>query len=295
MCLEKAISSYESQPLFLFEKSKYLVLGFIEKAFPGRTVSQNFGKYHSVILLGRCTFRCEYCDVSGYQSSPDHTMPNAWYCDRSEIYKFIDSQVQKGTPIVISGGEPTLFPEIVEDIAGRIIEIGGYAVMCTHGGNAKLSDRLGKHVHEVGISIKGSIETVQKMTGRPIKESWYNPIASVKKISSRGIPVEVTLMVYNFSKASDYFEVLDECNSFCFPIVKGYKAKTIAIQQLAYSTHYSSSHNWFWPPTEALQFAIFDELIDRYPHLAMNFRIAMGGDGTNVIVTNSGTHEFRME
>jgi len=272
--------------------AKYAFLGFIENAYPGRTEEVNFGTYYSVILLGKCSFRCAYCDVGGFDRTDDDILPNVRRATITEMKAFAEEQARLARPIVISGGDPTLFPEVSVELAKTIKAQGGYSILCTNGSNVELTTELSSHFDEVGISVKGARGTVERMTGRSIQDAWDNPIETINRISAQDKPVEVTLMVFDFTKASDFDEVIQKCNSSCYLIVKDYKAKTIAVNDDSYKTVTKKDTSWFAPPSEEQLYAILGQIKAKYPQFKGRIRLVMGDHGKNWIVTDTRKYYF---
>ena len=78
------------------------------------------GKVSSVIFCSGCNFDCPYCHnpdlVRGQSTCPDRIDPN-------DVYSFLDQRRNFLDGVVVSGGEPTLQPDLV-DLCRRIKAFG---------------------------------------------------------------------------------------------------------------------------------------------------------------------------
>ncbi len=116
----------------------------------------DFPPYQScVVFVGGCNFRCPYCQnkdlVIGFEEKPD--------MDEEEFFKFLMDRKKWLDAVAITGGEPTLYPEL----AGFIekIQARGFKVkLDTNGSNPELLKKLVDNslVDYVAMDIKAPLE-----------------------------------------------------------------------------------------------------------------------------------------
>jgi len=86
------------------------------------------GKICCIIFVGNCNFRCPYCHnpylVLHYDTQPQ--------IQRKEIYNFLKNRKGKLDGVVLSGGEPAMYPGIA-DFAENIKKMGFLFKLDTNG------------------------------------------------------------------------------------------------------------------------------------------------------------------
>ncbi|MBR5140400.1 MAG: anaerobic ribonucleoside-triphosphate reductase activating protein [Clostridia bacterium] len=120
------------------------------------------GRLAATVFLGGCNFRCPFCHNASLVLSPSK-------CEKiseEEFFSFLNSRKGKLGGVCITGGEPTLYPDLKEFI--KKIKDAGFAVkLDTNGTNPDLlssliSERL---VDYVAMDIKNSIERYEATVG----------------------------------------------------------------------------------------------------------------------------------
>jgi len=158
------------------------------------------GKLACLLFTGRCNYRCPFCHNASLVLRPN-SQP---VIQESEIFDFLE--LRKGTleGVCISGGEPTLNPDL-PDFIKRIKELGYAVKLDTNGTNpAMLSSLLKEQVLDmVAMDIKNSKEKYALTCGRPNTD--LAPIEeSVSLLMNSGISYEFrTTYVQEFHELSD--------------------------------------------------------------------------------------------
>ena len=142
------------------------------------------GKLATVLYTSRCNFRCPFCHNGQLvlQEESEPVNEQAVYDMLSERQGFIDG-------VVITGGEPTLYTNLHELIAG--IRQMGYAVkLDTNGYLPGVLERLflDSMVDFVSMDIKTSWEKYDRATGIKIDEARLKK--SITLIKKSGIDHE---------------------------------------------------------------------------------------------------------
>lgn len=132
------------------------------------------GKMSATIFLGACNFRCPFCHNSGLVVDVN----NADRVSFSEIYDYLKQRKNILEAVCITGGEPTLYPDLKEMIK-KIKELGYLVKLDTNGTNLAIVKELYEEglIDYVAMDIKNSFAKYPITTGKksidkePIKES----------------------------------------------------------------------------------------------------------------------------
>ncbi len=119
----------------------------------------------STIFIAGCNFRCPFCHNPELVEPSDST-PNF---SQEMIINFLRSRKKWLDGVCITGGEPTLFPELVEFIR-KIKDEGLLVKLDTNGTNPKMLRELcdNKLVDYVAMDIKNSPERYQETAGAEV-------------------------------------------------------------------------------------------------------------------------------
>ena len=140
----------------------------------------DYEDYISIVLFSpACNFRCPFCH------NGDSVLGNPKTISFDEIYQFLKSRQGLVDAVVISGGEPTMMPELKE----RIIEIRklNYKVkLDTNGTNPKLLKELIEEglIDYVAMDIKNS-------------EGLYPATCGVKHVDMDKIKESISILMEN--------------------------------------------------------------------------------------------------
>lgn len=120
------------------------------------------GKVAATIFIGSCNFRCPFCHnsslVTKAASQPE--------ISQTEILNFLKKRQGILDGICITGGEPTLFPELA-DFLSDIRELGYPIKLDTNGTNPSFLRFLVQNglISKVAMDIKSSPQNYSKLTG----------------------------------------------------------------------------------------------------------------------------------
>ena len=119
------------------------------------------GKVAAILYIDKCNFRCEYC----------HNWNTLIACDDNadlifnDILSFLKKRVGVLDGVVISGGEPTLMPNLEEKI--RAIKELGYSIkLDTNGSHPEvIKDLVSKVLIDyIAMDIKSSLDDYHRFT-----------------------------------------------------------------------------------------------------------------------------------
>jgi pyruvate formate lyase activating enzyme len=148
------------------------------------TLSDYPGKTAAIIFTQGCNFRCPFCHNASLLEMGAETAVIA----EEDIFSFLRSRVGKLDGVVISGGEPTLQP----DLPGfcRAVKQMGFAVKLDSNGSKPwvleklLTDKL---VDFIAMDIKAGFENYQLLSG--VEVSVESIAKSINILSEASVPV----------------------------------------------------------------------------------------------------------
>ncbi len=158
------------------------------------------GELSAVVFTIGCTFQCPFCYnpmlvLSGLDRS-GNTLPQGKGTDKDHtllnedgLFLFLESRKNKLDAVVITGGEPTLHPDL-PDFIRRIRDLGYKIKLDTNGTNPEMLKKLlaDKLIDYLAMDLKAAPEDYHRATGTKFD---FNKIKeSVKLIMSSGLPYE---------------------------------------------------------------------------------------------------------
>lgn len=145
----------------------------------------DFDNYVSVVLFTpTCNFRCPFCH------NGETVLKSQNHINFDEILTYLKSKKGLIDAVVISGGEPTLMPELKERIL-QIKNLGFLIKLDTNGTSPKcLKDLIENNLIDyVAMDIKNSLEAYPKTCGVS-KINEADIIESIKLLKDNTIPYE---------------------------------------------------------------------------------------------------------
>jgi pyruvate formate lyase activating enzyme len=118
------------------------------------------GKIASVIFTSGCNFRCFYCH------NPELVLPELIQEDQiineNEIFAYLEKNKQLLDAVVITGGEPTIQPDLVQFIL-KVKDLGLLVKLDTNGTNPIVVKELLKNdlVDYIAMDIKSSLDQIK--------------------------------------------------------------------------------------------------------------------------------------
>jgi len=126
-----------------------MVLGGIQK----NSLIDYPGKISCVIFVAGCNFRCPYCHNPSLVEPHEGT--HKFEIEEEEVFSFLDSRRAFLEGVVVSGGEPTLQPDIVP-FCDRIKQMGYPLKLDTNGSRPEVIEHLIRNdlVDDIAMDIK---------------------------------------------------------------------------------------------------------------------------------------------
>lgn len=168
------------------------------------------GKISCVVFTIGCNLRCPYCYV------PQLVLPEKTKglreISESEIFSFLEKNKGLNDAVVITGGEPTLQPDLC-DFIRRIKEMGYLVAIETNGTNFEMlklliEERLVDYV-EMDIKNRLDFERYSLAVGNVLTEEMFENIKkSIELLLKDIVPYEFrTTLVKEFHGIDDVVEI----------------------------------------------------------------------------------------
>lgn len=119
------------------------------------------GKLACTLFTNGCNFKCPFCHNSSLVIKDNYS-----YIEDEEIIAYLQKRTKQLDAVVITGGEPTLMPNLVDKIK-EIKELGYLVKLDTNGSNPEIIKHLveQKLIDYVAMDIKNSLSKYGITTG----------------------------------------------------------------------------------------------------------------------------------
>lgn len=195
------------------------------------------GKTSAVIFTLGCNFRCSYCH------NPELVLPEKYAKEISsdEIFEFLETRKGKLDAVTITGGEPTMHPDLGEFI--KKLKAMGFLVKLDT--NGSLPEQLEKIIKEgnidyIAMDIKAPIDndSYQKVSKVPFDTSKIEK--SIDLIMNSGIPYEFrTTIVKSLTSFEDLRKIAEQIKGADKYFLQKFVATKLNDESLMSETSYS--------------------------------------------------------
>ena len=140
-------------------------------------------KISTVVFLGGCNFRCSYCHNSSLVNNQGDDI------SEEDILKFLEKRKKMIDGVCISGGEPTLYPDIYDFII-KVKKLGYLVKLDTNGTNPVLLKKLidNNLLDYVAMDIKAPLNKYEEVTVK--KVNIKDIVTSINIIKNSSIDYE---------------------------------------------------------------------------------------------------------
>lgn len=143
------------------------------------------GKISAIIFTQGCNFRCPYCH------NPELVDPKLFEppMPHEEIFGFLDRRRGKLDAVVVTGGEPTLQPNLIPFLR-RVKEMGYLVKIDTNGALPEVLENLIAHriADYIAMDIKAPLEKYAQVTRTEVDTERIR--RSIDLVMASGIPSE---------------------------------------------------------------------------------------------------------
>ncbi|HPC74111.1 MAG TPA: anaerobic ribonucleoside-triphosphate reductase activating protein [Syntrophales bacterium] len=143
------------------------------------------GKISTIIFTQGCNFRCPYCH------NPELVDPKLFEppIPHEEIIGFLDRRRRKLDAVVVTGGEPTLQPNLIPFLR-RVKEMGYLVKIDTNGALPEVLENLIAHriADYIAMDVKAPLEKYTRVTRTEVDTERIRK--SIDLVMTSGIPSE---------------------------------------------------------------------------------------------------------
>ena len=168
------------------------------------------GKVSCILFTIGCNFRCPYCYVP--QLVLPEKIKKLKEIPITEIFSFLQKNKNLNEAVVITGGEPTIQPDLLEFVK-KVKDVGYLVALETNGTNFEILKNLieEKLVDYVEMDIKNRLDFEKynlTVGGVLTEEMFENVRKSIKFLLKGKVAYEFrTTVVKEFHKAEDIVEI----------------------------------------------------------------------------------------
>ena len=186
------------------------------------------GKICAIIFTQGCNFRCPYC----YNIDlvlPDHFKTSV---PEKEVFSFLKQRKGKLDAVEITGGEPTLQPDLI-DVIRQIKEIGFLVKLDSNGSHPEILQRIAalNIVDYFAMDIKAPLKRYQEVTRARIDSSKI--AKSVKIIMQSGSDYEFrTTVAKPLFERKDFLEIGKVIEGAKFYALQNFEKKKILLSDM---------------------------------------------------------------
>lgn len=204
-----------------------MIKGFIKNSFVDYP-----GKVAATVFTGGCNFSCPFCHNGELVTSPGkmETIP-IW-----EIMEFLDKRKGLIDGIVITGGEPTIYPGL-RDFILKIKEKGFLVKLDSNGHEPLVLEKLIQEniIDYIAMDIKNSPEKYAETAGLK-KIDISRIIKSVEIIKNSGIDYEFrTTVMKEFHNKEDIVKIKDWLGSSKKYVLQNYNPKEGQVEDIIFT------------------------------------------------------------
>ncbi|MCW1300973.1 MAG: radical SAM protein [Candidatus Nanoarchaeia archaeon] len=162
-------------------------------------VPSYLGKKYSMVLFGKCNFRCKFCFEKGDKADEKGVLPDARLMDFSELEEFVRREASAGKPIKITGGEPSLYPDETIQLIKIAKSQNVFTQVDVNGSLPDVCEELAKYVDSIGLDIKGNEKNIEYLTGVNKKISLDAPLETLHRAEKFPCFVEFKTVMFDFT------------------------------------------------------------------------------------------------
>lgn len=157
----------------------------------------------AVVFTQGCQFRCDYCH------NPELVLPPSYgpLLPEDEIFKFLEKRQGKLGGVVVTGGEPTIQPDLV-DFLGRVKALGFQVKLDTSGINPRIIHTLLEQqvVDYIAMDLKAPLDRYAAIVHYDVDPETIKE--SIHSIMQSGVEYEFrTTVVDSLLSPADIIEM----------------------------------------------------------------------------------------
>jgi len=183
--------------------AEYVPIKRLEREYyPLRFPENMRGRRYSAILFDGCNFDCPFCFESN--KDPDGTpRKTLGMMNLNRVIDFALTEVERGNPIEITGGEPTNHPEVLYELISAIKIKGGYINLATNGSRPEVVRLVRDKIDCLGLDIKSVREHIRFYTGTDRNLGFNKPLQLLEESKDYGCDVHFKRIMFKSTTLKD--------------------------------------------------------------------------------------------
>lgn len=147
------------------------------------------GKVSAIVFTAGCNFRCGYCHNSQFVDPSEIEKISGHFIPEEKFFSFLDTRQGLLDGVVVSGGEPTIWPDLPKFMA-KIKEKGFLTKLDTNGTSPEMLEELfdKKLIDYVAMDVKMPLDEYNEFVGA--KVSGDDLRRSVELVKNSGVDYE---------------------------------------------------------------------------------------------------------
>lgn len=167
------------------------------------------GKLATTVFTAGCSFRCPFCHNPELVRLETYSLKRTDNKKEQEFFEFLKKRQGKLEGVCITGGEPTIQPDIIEFIK-KIKDLGYLVKLDSNGSRPEIIERVLKEnlADFIAMDIKNSPKKYVETTGG--SADWEKIKKSVDFIINSSVDYEFrTTVVPGIHNEDDFWEIAD--------------------------------------------------------------------------------------
>ena len=179
-----------------------MFIGGLEKL----TLTDFPNKMACIVFLVNCNFKCPYCYNKELTSHTFFKKSKRQLIPDEEFFQFLDENKKMLDGVVITGGEPTLSPGLIEFMK-KIKKLGFAIKLDSNGTNPAILENIVKKklVDYIAMDVKAPLNKYKELTRSNISPKRIQE--SIEIIKKSGVPHEYRTTLYPKLSVDDLVEI----------------------------------------------------------------------------------------
>lgn len=195
-------------------------------------------KISAIVFTQGCNFRCPYC----HNPELINTQASQNLISEENIFSFLEKRKNKLDAVVVTGGEPTLQPDLLEFL--KKIKMMGYLIkLDTNGSHPDIIEKAieQKLVDYLAMDVKAPLEKYREITNFDIEQNKIRH--SIESIMNSRVDYEFrTTVIESQLSKEDILEIGKLINGAKLYVLQRFVSSNILDPKLLNETTYSNGN-----------------------------------------------------
>lgn len=195
-------------------------------------------KISAIVFTQGCNFRCPYC----HNPELINTQGSQNLISEEKIFSFLEKRKNKLDAVVVTGGEPTLQPDLLEFL--KKVKMMGYLIkLDTNGSHPDIIEKAieQKLVDYLAMDVKAPLEKYREITNFDIGQNKIRH--SIESIMNSGVDYEFrTTVIESQLSKEDILEIGKLINGAKLYVLQRFVSSNILDPKFLNETTYSNGN-----------------------------------------------------